>query len=41
MNATGWALVALPFATFLLALIYGYVLERKKSDDEVLKEFVS
>lgn len=41
MNATGWALVALPFGTFLIALIYGFILERKKSDDEVLKEFVS
>ncbi|MFJ6158776.1 APC family permease [Pseudarthrobacter sp. NPDC092202] len=41
MNATGWVLAALPFATFLIALVYGYRLERKKSDDEVLKEFVS
>lgn len=41
MNATGWALAALPFATFIIALIYGFILERKKSDDEVLKEFVS
>jgi amino acid transporter len=41
MNATGWCLAALPFVTFLIALAYGYILERKKSDDEVLKEFVS
>lgn len=41
MNATGWGLVALPFGTFLIALIYGFILERRKSDDEVLKEFVS
>jgi hypothetical protein len=41
MNATGWCLAALPFVTFLIALAYGFILERKKSDDEVLKEFVS
>lgn len=41
MNATGWALAALPFVTFLLAMTYGHVLERKKSGDEASKEFVS
>ncbi|QCB97629.1 APC family permease [Arthrobacter sp. PAMC25564] len=41
MNATGWCLVALPFVTFTIALAYGFILERKKSDNKVLQEFVS
>ncbi|WP_125611547.1 APC family permease [Specibacter cremeus] len=41
MNATGWCLAALPFVVFLAALAYGFMLERKKSDDEVLRDFVS
>jgi amino acid transporter len=41
MNATGWALAALPFVVFVVALVYGFVLEHRKGEAEKLTEFVS
>lgn len=41
MNFTGWALAALPFVVFVVALAYGFWLERRKNNDDMVKEFVS